>query len=117
MSLIYSKTVLELYDLEIHHPIIRKNRLRNLDARHERIETSAVIKNRRDQSGVERGPGECYQWKAKGQSRGDNCSFRHDENKRAKWTQKSAPPSELPKGRSLRGWSPPGKLVRQPCRE
>ena len=60
-----------------------------------KIETWAVLKNRRDQRGVERGPGECYQWEAKGQcSKGDNCSFRHDGNKRGKWTPKSAPSSE-----------------------
>ena len=31
--------------------------------------------------------GDCLQWKANGQcSKGDNCSFRHDVNKRAKMT-------------------------------
>ena len=30
--------------------------------------------------------GECWQWEANGQcSKGDNCSFRHDINKRGKW--------------------------------
>ena len=39
----------------------------------------------------------CYQWKEKGQcSKGDNCSFWHDENKRANSTPKSAPPCEPP---------------------
>ena len=56
------KTVLELYDMEIHRKISMPNyqklktmvkrrkdqklRLRNFDARHGRIETGAVIKNR-----------------------------------------------------------------------
>ena len=32
-----------------------------------------------------RSPGDCWQWEANGQcSKGDNCSFRHDINKRAK---------------------------------
>ena len=42
-------------------------RSRNFDARNEMIETGAVVKNRTDLSGVERGPEECYQLKAKGQ--------------------------------------------------
>ena len=32
--------------------------------------------------------GDCWQWKVNGQcSKGDNCSLRHDINKRAKSTQ------------------------------
>ena len=137
------KTVLELYDMEIHQKIskpdhqrlrsmvkrsiVQKLRSRNFNARNERIETGAVVKNRKDQRGVERGPGECFQWKAKGQcSKGDSCSVRHDENKGAKPTPTSAPPSEPPTendGRnpsirkSLRGRSPAGKFARQPCRD
>ena len=57
------KTVLELYDMEIHHKISMPNcqnlrtmvnrsidqklRLRNFDARHGKIETGAVVKNRK----------------------------------------------------------------------
>ena len=56
------KTVLELYDMEIHQKISmpdcpklktmvksidQKLRLRNFDTRHGRIETAAVIKNRK----------------------------------------------------------------------
>ena len=78
------------------------------------------------QRGVERGQGECYQWKAKGRcSRGDKCSFRHDEDEHTKPIVKTAPPSEppTPRGRSasrkrnLRGRSPSGKTNRQPCRD
>ena len=77
------KTVLELYGMEIHQKIAmtdyqklktlvkrsmdQKLRLRNFGARNERIETGAVVTNRRGQRGVERGRGECHQWKAKGQ--------------------------------------------------
>ena len=66
-------------------------------------------------------------WKTNGQcSRGDSCSFRHDENKFAKSTPKSAPPSEAPtekdcrstsRRKSLRGRSPSGKSARQSCRD
>ena len=96
-------TVLELFDMEIHQKTSRldyqklktmekrsvdqKLGLRNFDAGNERIETGAVVTNRRGQRGVVRGQGECYQWKAKGHYlRGDKCSFRHDEGKRAKPT-------------------------------
>ena len=65
----------------------RKNQkllLRNFDARHGRIETGAVVKNRKGMSGVEGGKGICYQWKEKGQcSKGDHCSFRHESDDRA----------------------------------
>ena len=81
MSLINSKTVLELHDMEIHQiskpdyqmlktmvkrSIDPKLRFRNSDARNDRIETGSVVTNRRGQRGVDRGQGECYQWKAKG---------------------------------------------------
>ena len=90
------KTVLELYHMEIHQKITipnyqklksmvkrsidQKLRLRNFDARNEKIETGAVVMNRMESSGIERGgKGTCYQWKEKGQrSRGDQCSFRHE---------------------------------------
>ena len=56
----------------VKRSIDQKLRLRNFDARNKRIETGALVTNRRGQRDVERGPGECYQWKAKGQcSRGD----------------------------------------------
>ena len=136
------KTVLELYDMEIHQKtsmpdyqqlktmvkrsIDQKRRLRNFEANNDRSETGAVVRNRRGQRGVERRQGECYQWKATGQcSRGDKWTFRHDEEKRAKPIPKTAPPSEPPtqRGRStsrnknLRGWSPSGMFAGQPCRE
>ena len=41
----------------------------------------------------QRSLGDCWQWKANGQcSKGDNCSFRHDLNKRAKSTQPNPSP-------------------------
>ena len=92
-------TVLELCDMEIHLKILsnyqklktmvkrredQKLRLRNFDARHGKIETGTVIKNRKGLSGVEGGKGICYQWKEKGQcSQGDRCSFRHESNDHA----------------------------------
>ena len=110
----------------VKRSIDQKLRLRNFVAINERLETGAVVTNRRCQRGIERGQGVCYQWKAKGQcSRGDKCSFRDDDqDKRAKPTPKTAPPSEPPTPRgecasrkmSLKGKSPSGKKNRQPCR-
>ena len=94
------KTVLELYDMEIHHKISMPNyqtlktmvkrsidqklRWRNFDARHGKFETGAVVKNREGLSGVEGGKGTCYRWNEKSQcSKGDQCSFGHESNGRA----------------------------------
>ena len=110
------KTVLELYDMEIHQKILMPNcqkltmvkrsidqklRLRNIDARHGRIETGAVVTSRRGLSGMREGME--YAWKEKGQcSQGDQCSFRHESHERTKLTPKAAPSSEspTPRGRS-----------------
>ena len=87
------KIVLELHDMEIHQKISMSNhqklktmvkrsvdqqlRLRNCNARNEKIETGAVVTSRRGLSVFQRGKGSCYQWKTKGQcSRGDQCTFR-----------------------------------------
>ena len=93
-------TVLELPDMEIHQKISLPNnqklktmvkrsfdqklRSRNFDARHGRIETGAMVKNRKEPTGFEGGKGTCYEWKEKGQcSKGDKCSFWHESNDRA----------------------------------
>ena len=47
----------------------QKRRFRNFDARHEKIETGAVVKSRRGLRGIERGKGICHQWKDKGSVR------------------------------------------------
>ena len=93
-------SVLELYDMEIHQKMsmpndqksktmvkrsIDQKLLRNFDDRHGKIETGAVVKNRKELIGVEEGgKGTCYQKKEKGQcSKGDKCSFGHESNDRA----------------------------------
>ena len=85
------KTVLELYDLEIHQKKAGPDyhRLKTMVKRS--IEQDLRIKNfeaRNDQGTKQRGQrilGDCWQWETNGQcSKGDNCSFRHDVNKRAK---------------------------------
>ena len=87
----------------VKRSIDQKLLLRNFDARHEKIETGAVVKSHRRSSGVEGGKGICYQWKEKEQcSKGDQCSFRHESNDRAKPTPKAEPPSE-PQSSKTRG--------------
>ena len=142
MSLINSKNVFELYDMEIHQKTsvlnyqklktmvkrwkYQKLRLRNFGARHGRMESGSVSKSRKVLSGVEGGKGMCFQWKEKGQcSQGDQCSFWHESNDRAqKPEHTAATPSEpaLSRGRSvsrkrsIRGKSNHGSILRQPCR-
>ena len=102
------KSVLELYNMEIHHKkagpdyhrlktmvrsIEQNLRVKSFEAQNGNYETNAVVKNQGTKQRVQRSPGDCWQWKANGQcSKGDNCSFRHDMNKRAKSTQPNPSP-------------------------
>ena len=105
------KTVLEFYDLEIHQKkagpdyhrlktmlkrsIEQDLRNRNFGSRNGNYERNAVVKNQgtKQQRG-QRILGDCWQWETNGQcSNGDNCSFRHDINKRAEMTQPNLSPS------------------------
>ena len=89
------KTVLELYNMELHQKkagpdyhrlksMVKKSIEQNLGrknsgTRNGNYETSAVVKNQGTQQREQRSLGDCWQWKAYGQcSKGDNCSFRHD---------------------------------------
>ena len=95
--------------------------MKNFEARNGNCETSAVVKNPGDKTACTKNYlGDCWQWKANGQcSRGDNCSFRHDTNKRAKSTQPNPSPRSstqqsvrnASRTRSPRGRSPSAKNV------
>ena len=136
------KTVLELYNMEIHQKkagpdyhrlktmvkrsVEQKLRMKNFEARNGNFETSAVVKNQRAEQREQRSLGDCWQWKANGQcSKGDNCSFRHDMKKRAKSTQPNPCPrsstqqnvKNASRTRSSRGRSPSGKMARQPFKD
>ena len=103
------KTVLELYDLEIHQKkagpdfsqieddvkrsIEHSLRMKNFEARNGNYETNAAVKNQGTKQREQRSLGDCWQWKANVQScKGDNCSFRHDMNKHANSTQPNPSP-------------------------
>ena len=136
------KTVLELYYMEIHQKkagpdyhrlktmvkrsIEQNLRIKNFEARNGTYETNAVVKNQGTKQCEQRSLGDCWQWKANGQcSKGDNCSFRHDINKRAKPTQPNPSPRcstqqnerNASRTRSPRGRSPSGRMSRLPCKD
>ena len=68
-------------------------RNKNFGARNGNYERNAVVKNQGTKQREQRSLGDCWQWKANGQcSKGDNCSFWHDMNKRAKSTQPNPSP-------------------------
>ena len=95
------KTVLKLYDLETHQKklepgyhrlktmvkrsIEQEIRNKNFGSRIGNFEKNALVKNQRTKQRVQRILGDCWQWETNGQCvKGDNCSFRHDANKRGK---------------------------------
>ena len=87
----------------------------------ETMRRNAVVKNQGTKQREQGTLGDCWQWKANGQcSRGDNCSFRHDFNKRAKSTQPNLSPSSTTRQnegnasrtKSPRGRSPSGRMFR-----
>ena len=101
-------------------------RLKNFEARNGNFETSAVVKNPRKKQRGQRSLGDCWQWKAHGQcSKGNNCSFRHDLNKRAKSTQPNSSPrsstqqsvKNASRTRSPRVRSPSGEMARLPFKD
>ena len=136
------KTVLELYDLEIHQKkagpdyhrlktMVKRSieqdiRNRNFGARNGNFEKNAVVKNQGTKQRVQRILGDCWQWESKEQCiKGDNCSFRHDMNKRAKSTQPNPSPSSFMQQNerkasrtpSPRSKSPSDRMSRLPCKD
>ena len=136
------KTELELYNMEIHQKkagpdyhrlmtmvkrsIEQDSRNRNFEARDANYERYAVVKNQGTKQRKQRTLEDCWQWKANGQcTKGDNCSFRHDINRRAKTTQANPSPSSstrqnegnASRTRSPRGKSPSGRMFRLPCKD
>ena len=103
------KTVLELYDLEIHQKkagpdyhswktMVKRSieqdlRNRNFGARNGNYEKNAVVKNQGTKQRVQRILGDCRQREANGQCSKRDCSFRHDFNQRAERTQPNPSPS------------------------
>ena len=127
--------VLELYDLEIHQKKIgpdyhrlktmvkrsieQEIRNKNFGARNGNDEKNAVVKNQGTKLRGQRILGDCWQWETNGQCvKGNNCSFRHDINKRGKVTPSNPSPNSFmqqnerkpSRSRSPRGKSPSGSV-------
>ena len=125
------KTVLELYDLETHQKklgpdyhrlktmvkrsIEQQIRNKTFGARSGNYERNAVVKNQGTKQRVQRILGDCWQWETNGQCvKGNNCSFRHDMNKRGKSSPSNTSPNSFmqqserktSRTRSPRGRSP-----------
>ena len=136
------QTVLELYDLEIHQKKIgpdyhrlktmvkrsieQETRKKNFGARNGNYEKNAVVKNQGTKQSVQRILGDCWQWETNGKCvKGDNCSFRHDINKRGTVTPSNPSPKSFmqqnerksSRTRSPRGKSPSGRMSRWPCKD
>ena len=129
------KTVLELYDLEIHQKklgpdyhrlktMVKRSieqdiRNKNFGARNGNYEKNAVVKNQGTKQRVQRILGDCWQWESNGQCiKGDNCSFRHDINKRGKVTQSNPSPNSFMQQnerKTSRTRSPRGKVPVVEC--
>ena len=97
------ETVLELYNMEIQKKarpdchrlktMVKRSseqdlRNRNFSSQKRKLWRNAVLKNQVTKQREKRTLGDCWQWKTNGQcSKENNCSFRHDINERAKFTQ------------------------------
>ena len=100
-------------------------RIKDFGARNGNYERNAMVKSQGTKQREQRTPEDCWQWKANGQcSKGDNCSFLHDINKRAKSTQPNSSPrsstqqneENASRTKSPRGRSPSGRMSRWPCK-
>ena len=85
-----------------------------------------MVKNQGTKQRVQRILGDCWQWETNGQCvKGDNCSFRHDIDKRGKVTPSNPSPNSFmqqnerksSRTRSPRGKSPSGRMSRWPCKD
>ena len=131
-----------MYDLETHQKkldpdyyrlktmvkrsIEQEIRKKNFGSRNGNFEKNAVVKNQGTKQRVQRILGDRWQWETNGQCvKGDNCSFRHDTNKRGKVTPSNPSPNSLmqqserksSRTRSPRGRSPSGRTSRWPCKD
>ena len=128
------RTVLELYDLETHQKlgldyhrlkamvkrsIEQEIRNKNFGTRSGNFEKNAVVKNQGTKQRVQRILGDCWQRESTGQCvKGDDCSFRHDVNKRGKSSPSNPSPNSFmqqserkpSRTRSPRGESRSGRM-------
>ena len=136
------KTVLELHDLETHQKklgpdyhrlktMVKRSiehyfRKKNFGSRSGNFEKNAVVKNQGTKQREQRILGDCWQWETNGQCvKGDNCSFRHDINKRGKVTPSNPSANSFmqqnerksSRTRSPRGRSPSCRISQWLCKD
>ena len=71
-------------------------RNKNFGIRSGNFEKNAVVKNQGTKQRVQRILGDCWQWETNGQCvKGNNCSFRHDINKRGEVTPSNPSPNSF----------------------
>ena len=71
------------------------------------LRRNAVVKNQGTKQREQRTLGECWQWETNGQcSERDNCSFRHDINKRGKVTPSNPSEGTLNASHSFTSYEP-----------
>ena len=110
----------------VKRSIEQEIRNKNFGNRIGNFEKNAVVKNQETKQRVQRIIGDCWQWETNGQCvKGDNCSFRHEMNKRG--TSSPSNPSQnsfirqnerkSSRTRSPRGRSPSGRTSRWPCKD
>ena len=114
----------------VKRSIEQETQNKNFGSRSGNFEKNAVVNNQGTKQGtkqrVQRILGDCWQWETNGQCvKGDNCSFRHDMNKRGKVTPSNPSPNSFmqqserksSRTRSPRGRSPSGRTSRWPCKD
>ena len=110
----------------VKRSIEQEIRNKNFGIRNRNFEKNAMVKNQGTKQRVQRILGDCWQWETNGQCvEGDNCSFRHDINKRGKVTPSNPSPNSFmqqnertsSRTRSPRGKSPSGRMSRWPCKD
>ena len=85
----------------------KKFEIRIFGTRNGNFEKNAVVKNQGTKQRVQRILGDCWQWETNGQCvKGDNCSFRHDVDKRGKVSFMQQSERKSSRTRSPRGKSP-----------
>ena len=110
----------------VKRSIEQEIRNKNFGARSGNFEKNAVVKNQGTKQRVQRILGDCWQWETNGQCvKGNNCSFRHDMNKRGKKSPSNPSPNSFmrqserkpSRTRSPKGKSPSGRMSRWPCKD
>ena len=110
----------------VKRSIEQEIRNKNFGSRSGNYDKNAVVKNQGTKQRVQIILGDCWQWETNGQCvKGDNCSFRHDMNKRGKSSPSNRSPNSFmrqnerkpSRTRSPRGKSPSGRMSRWPCKD